>query len=101
MEIDNIAASEHKPQVCMVKGDPGDHGILFIPKINLPFIPDPGEPAVNPYAETAVFALDVIFLPYMGKIEFADIIMMVKRDKELAVSNRDISWHSVVLLKSG
>jgi len=101
MEIDNITASKRKPQVCMIKGDPGNHGIFFIPKVNLPFIPDPGEPATNPYAETAVFALDMIFLPHMGKIEFADIIVMVKRDEKLTVSNRDISWHSVVLLKSG
>jgi hypothetical protein len=77
----------------MIKGNTGDQGILLIFQVNFPVRTDPGELLVDPDAKTAVFALYMVFLPDMREIEITYVVMLIKADKEFAVSNRYISRH--------
>jgi hypothetical protein len=93
MKIYNITAHDEYAKVLMVKGYPGYQGVFLVSKINLPVCANPGKPVIYPDTEAAIFALHMVFLADMWKIEITDVVTLVETDEEFAVSNRYISWH--------
>jgi hypothetical protein len=83
----------------MIEGHTGNHRVFLVSQINFPVCTNPGKLVVHPDAEAAVFALHMIFLPYMRKIEITYVVMLVEADEKFAVSNRYIPRHFCILLE--
>jgi hypothetical protein len=100
MEIDNIVAVKGEAQIAMIETDAGGERIAQIALADLPAgIAGPkelrlmlaGKIGVNPKAARP--RAGVVFLPDMGEIKIANLVLMVEGNEELSVPDRDITRH--------
>ena len=101
MEVDHVVAVHRQPQLAVIQADAGRQRVA---QVALADRSSPGRSSrraaplccaghVGVDAEAARPRAGVVLLPDVREVHVADLVLVVERDQQPAVTDRNVTWH--------